>query len=180
MSDVTGDVHEVAREIVRAGHRLGLAVDPLKLQKLLYYVQGWHLAEFGAPIFNDQLKAWDYGPVVRAVYDIHAGTKDPLPLPAGEPNLSELKLALIERVVRKFAVHTSGELVDMTHEEPPWVTARDQGRNATIEHESLRAYFGAQPGVVGTVVPVPPDLIDSPSFTSTPPKNWATEMARLG
>ncbi|MDR1041744.1 MAG: DUF4065 domain-containing protein [Deltaproteobacteria bacterium] len=40
----------------------------LKLQKLLYFAQGWHLAYYDVPLFEDPIEAWKYGPVVRSVY----------------------------------------------------------------------------------------------------------------
>src|SRR5438309_2092560 len=47
---------------------LGENITNLKLQKLLYYVQGFHLAMNGAPLFNEDIRAWDHGPVVPQVY----------------------------------------------------------------------------------------------------------------
>lgn len=41
----------------------------MKLQKLLYYQQGFHLAYFGTPLFNEDIVAWQYGHVVPEVYD---------------------------------------------------------------------------------------------------------------
>ena len=38
----------------------------LRLQKLLYYVQGWSLGERGRPMFREEIQAWRYGPVVPA------------------------------------------------------------------------------------------------------------------
>ncbi|MDR1165980.1 MAG: DUF4065 domain-containing protein [Deltaproteobacteria bacterium] len=40
----------------------------MKLQKLLYFAQGWHLAYFDFPLFEDPIEAWKYGPVVSSVY----------------------------------------------------------------------------------------------------------------
>jgi uncharacterized phage-associated protein len=40
----------------------------LKLQKLLYFSQGWYLAYHNVPLFEDPIEAWRYGPVVRSVY----------------------------------------------------------------------------------------------------------------
>ncbi|MDR1872805.1 MAG: DUF4065 domain-containing protein [Deltaproteobacteria bacterium] len=40
----------------------------LKIQKLLYFVQGFHLAFFDYPLFEDPIEAWKYGPVVKSVY----------------------------------------------------------------------------------------------------------------
>ena len=45
----------------------GELVSNLKLQKLLYYVQGFHLAVFGEPLFEEEIEAWMYGPVVPSV-----------------------------------------------------------------------------------------------------------------
>lgn len=39
----------------------------MKLQKMLYYQQGLHLAYFGTPLFDEDLEAWMYGPVVPSV-----------------------------------------------------------------------------------------------------------------
>jgi uncharacterized phage-associated protein len=41
---------------------------PLKLQKVLYFAQGWHLAYHDVPLFEDPIEAWKYGPVVSSVY----------------------------------------------------------------------------------------------------------------
>jgi uncharacterized phage-associated protein len=40
----------------------------LKLQKLLYYAQGWFLAFFDYPLFYNNILAWKYGPVIESVY----------------------------------------------------------------------------------------------------------------
>ena len=40
----------------------------LKLNKLLYYAQGVFLARTGKPLFDDDIEAWDLGPVVSCIY----------------------------------------------------------------------------------------------------------------
>src|SRR5689334_12279943 len=47
-------------------------VSHLRLQKLLYYVQGWSLALRGKPMFVERIEAWAHGPVVKNVYAILA------------------------------------------------------------------------------------------------------------
>lgn len=41
----------------------------LKLQKLLYYIQGEYMAKMNTPLFNDDFLAWEHGPIIREVYD---------------------------------------------------------------------------------------------------------------
>jgi uncharacterized phage-associated protein len=45
-------------------------LNPIKLQKLLYIAHGWHLALFNKPLFNENFKAWEWGPVIDTFYDI--------------------------------------------------------------------------------------------------------------
>ena len=46
----------------------GDTISNLKLQKMMYYRQGFHLAYFGTPLFDEDIVAWQYGPVVPSVY----------------------------------------------------------------------------------------------------------------
>ena len=40
----------------------------LKLQRMLYYVQGWHLGLYGSPLFDEPFEAWIHGPVIPEIY----------------------------------------------------------------------------------------------------------------
>ena len=59
---------DVARHIVNYTNEQGKTVSNLKLQKLLYFVQGFFLALLDRPCFSDEIEAWDFGPVVPVVY----------------------------------------------------------------------------------------------------------------
>ena len=43
-------------------------VSPMKLLKLVYLAHGWHLAIKGKPLIDEQIQAWDYGPVIQNLY----------------------------------------------------------------------------------------------------------------
>ncbi|EOO23370.1 hypothetical protein ICM_05510 [Bacillus cereus BAG1X2-3] len=47
------------------------SITHLKLQKLVYYAQAWHVALNGRdnPLFEDRIAAWVHGPVCRALYE---------------------------------------------------------------------------------------------------------------
>jgi uncharacterized phage-associated protein len=46
----------------------GDLISNLKLQKLLYYAQGFHLALYDEPLFPEAIEAWTHGPVVPDLY----------------------------------------------------------------------------------------------------------------
>ena len=71
----------------------------LKLQKLLYYQQGYHLAAFGTPLFSEDVEAWMYGPVVPTVYDVFSAYgSSALPVVESEISLSEEEEILFSQV----------------------------------------------------------------------------------
>ena len=41
---------------------------PMKLQKLLFFTQSWHLRINDKPLFDDLFARWQYGPVVPSIY----------------------------------------------------------------------------------------------------------------
>ncbi len=43
-------------------------IDQMKMQKLVYYSHGWWLAFKGEALFDDDIEAWSWGPVVRNIY----------------------------------------------------------------------------------------------------------------
>jgi uncharacterized phage-associated protein len=52
---------DVARYILWYASRREIGITNLKLQKLLFFCQGWYLALKGAPLFEGRLEAWPKG-----------------------------------------------------------------------------------------------------------------------
>src|SRR5262245_58132071 len=46
----------------------GTPIDPLRMEKLVYLAEGFTLAATDDPLFLEPIEAWDYGPVVPALY----------------------------------------------------------------------------------------------------------------
>ena len=80
----------------------GDTISNLKLQKLLYYVQGYYLAYFNKPLFNEKIEGWTLGPVVPVVYtEYKQYGRDCLPLNDFDfdiSNLNKEELNLIQNV----------------------------------------------------------------------------------
>ena len=62
------NVIAVAEHVLK---RLGSS-STMKLQKIVYYSQAYHLVRYGQPLFSERIEAWRNGPVVRDLYDLHA------------------------------------------------------------------------------------------------------------
>lgn len=43
-------------------------VNPMKVQKLVYFAHGWNLAIHDSPLLRERVEAWKYGPVVPQLY----------------------------------------------------------------------------------------------------------------
>lgn len=47
---------------------LNQGISNLKLQKILYFIQAEFLVKKDEPCFEEIIEAWDFGPVIPAVY----------------------------------------------------------------------------------------------------------------
>ena len=59
---------DVANLFLSWANRDGDLITNLKMQKLLYYAQAWHLVYFKKPLFCDSIKAWSFGPIATDAY----------------------------------------------------------------------------------------------------------------
>lgn len=133
----------------------GKEPDPLtnlRLQKLLYYVQGWALAALGRPMFEERIEAWTYGPVVEKVYQHFKEhgreliSPEQVPTPDG---VGDEDRAFIEAAWEAYKRYSASALVAMTHEEGPWLEARkglgpEVQSDEEITPDALRRWFGPQ------------------------------------
>lgn len=122
----------------------------LKLQKLLYYAQGYHLGRFGEPLFRDKIEAWAHGPVVEAVYHEFkkAGSSD-LVLARDDDfdwsSVDERTTQLLVEIWDKFGGLAAWRLRDMSHSEAPWKEHFEEGiRHVEIPLAALSRFFRSQ------------------------------------
>ena len=129
------DVSEIAKYILylnkleceQAGDEAASDMDPMKLQKLLYYCQGYSLGLTGKPLFNDHIEAWKYGPVVRKVYQEYKQYQRqciPLDVVSAPPFVDDWTTAVAQMVMCDKGRYTAPVLMRMTHNEPAWKEAR--------------------------------------------------------
>jgi len=125
-------------------------VTAMKLQKMVFYSQAWHLAITGSALFPDRIEAWARGPVVPALHRRHRKVFEVSEWPAGRSeNLENEAIETIEWVVRKYGSFSAESLSRMTHQEIPWIVARGgsaEGERSSqeISHDQMRAFYSRQ------------------------------------
>lgn len=123
----------------------GEGITNLKLQKLVYYAQGFHLAIFDAPLFYENIEAWTHGPVSPDLYVKYKGAGRGLLSVDDDFDPSVLtddEKGLIDEVYDVFGQFSAWKLRNMTHEEMPWM--EHEASADVIPHDEMREYFKAR------------------------------------
>jgi uncharacterized phage-associated protein len=140
------NVHDVAAAVLE---RLG-KIDAWRFQKIVYYAQAWHLARHGEPLFDAEVQAWRYGPVVRDLYDLHEGKYNVRKWPAGQSGrLGGSARDTVDWVIERYGGFTGRELSRITHAEAPWRVTRGAlparaFSTAVIDEDLMRDYYARQ------------------------------------
>lgn len=121
----------------------------MRLHKLLYYVQGWHLAMRGRPFFEARIEGWQHGPVVREVYPKFADYGDSA-IPAHEACAGKLlekgDVDFIQSIWDSYKQYSAIELRRKTHNERPWIESRiglgsEERGDRPLKSETMREFF---------------------------------------
>lgn len=142
-------VQEIANKLIKLADideaNGGDAMTNLRLQKLLYYEQGYHLALFGTPLFNEDIESWMYGPVVPTVYnEFSKYGKNVLPVPESVIELSDKEERLFNQVFDSLREFSAIGLMNLTHKEAPWKNAFPHDRGTIINKDSMKEFFKTQ------------------------------------
>lgn len=111
--------------LLKSSPEVGDNISNLKLQKLLYYCQGFHLALYGSKFFEEDLYAWQYGPVVPPVYHAYKENGSDIIFPNLDFDttiLSTEQNELIDEIYSVYGQLSALKLMNMTHQELPWIT----------------------------------------------------------
>jgi uncharacterized phage-associated protein len=140
------DANAVANYLLERAKSEGKSLDQMKIQKLVYYANGWHLALKGTPLIDEEVEAWRYGPVIPSLRDSFRYWGDqPIQAPAsylvprlgtnvleeieevvpaidpGHSSDSEFARALLDKIWQVYGKYTGIQLSNMTHEPgSPW------------------------------------------------------------
>lgn len=145
----------VANALIRKALEQGEKLTHMKLQKLVFFIHGWHLATTGKPLVDEQIEAWPYGPVVPSLYHElkHFGSQG-IETYLQEPDFATGQVVaripaaedthfwqLVDYVWQRYGIFSAGSLSDMTHQQDsPWWTVKNKGEK-TIPDPVIWEYF---------------------------------------
>jgi uncharacterized phage-associated protein len=150
----------VANEFLRITRVNHASLDQMKLQKLVFYAHGWHLGLQRFPLLDEEVEAWQYGPVIPSIYQAFKqyGTA-PITASASDINaegrLYEPRLPvgydrlLAEKIWEEYGQYSAIQLSKMTHRPgTPWEKTWNRNtyglRSLAISNELIKEYFAAQ------------------------------------
>lgn len=130
----------------------------LKLEKLVYMCYADYLCETGKKLFDDEIYAYRYGPIIKSVYQKYRRTKKAI-----EDNRSKYgdakkelpirsriiisengmnKLSSIEKTLTNYGKFTAFELVSITHrKDTPWnMAGAGKEVNRLISDDLIKKY----------------------------------------
>ena len=158
----------------------------LRINKLLFFAQGWSLAKYnGIPLFDDDFYAWDLGPVIPSVYHrLKKAGKNKITNIINkdyDKNFSEEEQRLLIDVLRMYSKYSTSGLVDMTHKNgTPWRNVYDSQKDNLISKDEIKAYFSMLPRLKTFSMPELSDrdfvgYRDPTTNNYVLPRNWSDE-----
>ncbi len=128
-----------------------IEVDPLSMQKQLYFINGFSKHHLGERVIKENAECWKYGPVYRDIYDAFSYyeynkidyeelRKDK------EIDLTDKEKEYLDAMIDAFGFYSGSILREMTHLTDPWINARaglneNTNSNRVIDNNDMEDYF---------------------------------------
>ncbi|MFD1302557.1 Panacea domain-containing protein [Methylobacterium marchantiae] len=155
------DARAIANHILSNYDSLSMNITNLKINKIIYLVHGWYFARKNEALIRNHFEAWQYGPVIRVVFDSFSKFGDQ---PITEKALymdhklgkmrsvdfvasTKIDFELIKKITDFYIKYSASELVTLTHKNgSPWHTIfhnleENKGIRDRIPNELIYAYF---------------------------------------
>ncbi|HWA39593.1 MAG TPA: type II toxin-antitoxin system antitoxin SocA domain-containing protein [Burkholderiales bacterium] len=125
------------------GHK---SVTPMQLIKLAYIAHGYMLGRHGSPLLDEEVEAWQYGPVVPTLYHaVKAFKSNPINAVPGAVDFafSNEEKAVIDGVANIYGRYNGIVLSAATHKPgTPWhQTWSTFGKNAPISNDLIESFY---------------------------------------
>ena len=120
----------------------------MKVMKLLYYIQAASLSISGKRMFDNDIVAWKYGPVVEAVHRKYSGCRGIVnsnyPItPQDLEDYKELEAdeqasSILNSIYDVYGYSSAYDLMRQTHSEKPW---QQTPHNRVIKDKYIKDFY---------------------------------------
>lgn len=151
----------VANYLIDKARKDGIDMTPMKLIKMIYIAYGWSIAAKNIKLFDEEIEAWKYGPVIPSIYHEfkHFGGQPIIDCYSQEYDPFQDEIARTPRVGREdkdiseildivwdlYKDKSATALMRMTHQkDTPWDKVWNQEKkrmNGVISPESIQTYY---------------------------------------
>lgn len=148
---------DIANYFLDKAGEADMPMSAMKLQKLVYIAFGWYLALTGRRLFEEEIEAWQHGPVIPSLYHefkcyrgnpiegratLYDYDTNDLHIP-GVDEGDEDTLSILSRVWEIYHPFTGGALRNKTHQPgTPWQQTYVEGcRSQTIPVNLIAEHF---------------------------------------
>lgn len=150
---------DIARYVINYCNKHDYDITNLKLQKMLYFIQGGFYLQKNKPCFEDDFECWQYGPVIPSVYsDFKIFGSNQLPevhtlrkynFEKGEyihydwdfSFEDDSDARLVDAYIDVLSKRTTYDLVRISHNQSPWRNNYEEGKHKIIPKRELKEYF---------------------------------------
>lgn len=115
--------------IVAASEKYHTALTPLRLQAMLFFIQKESLWRRFIPAFDDDICAWDFGPIIPDVYYEYSRYASTPIINVEEKEIDKELRGIIDCVVYRYSNIATWRLIDAMIKDKAYVKARRQEDN---------------------------------------------------
>lgn len=156
---------QVANSFIKLATEKSIKIDPLKIQKLIFFTHGWSLALDNQSLVDEPFHAWRFGPVISSIYhefkqygnsQIKHFMSELIEHEPNNYNWSSTfidhddttTLNLVNKVIKDYGKYTGSQLSTMTHQkDSPWESTYSRGikegiaNGKEILNSDIKIYF---------------------------------------
>jgi uncharacterized phage-associated protein len=157
------DARAIANFFIDLAQESGEPLSPMKLQRLVYFANGWNLAIRGSSLIDEPVEAWSFGPIIRSLYEEfkkygeepitekalamkHSSDVHPMarhgrtyvPSIAADDATGAFTRSLLNKIWEVYGPYSAIQLTNMTHDpESPWYRVHQMHQASTSKKEVL-------------------------------------------
>lgn len=137
------DVLTIADYVIAYYKNVDSVVSNLKLQKILYFLQAAFLIEMDKPLFDSDIEAWSFGPVIPVVYDKFKlfGAASIPDTNVKMPTILNKDSEIIDGLLERVKDLSSTLLTQITLHQTPWIRNYSKYSHRIIPNAEIKEYF---------------------------------------